>query len=123
MHTICEPFVRRRAIRHMEKGRVVIFAAGTGNPFFTTDTGAALRAAEMNCDAMLKGTQVDGVYTSDPKVDADATRFDTLDYMEVETGSLCAFRCRKKPVSMGRFYRRRPVASAGADRKVTGGIR
>jgi uridylate kinase len=67
----------------MEKGRVVIFAAGTGNPFFTTDTGAALRAAEMNCDAMLKGTQVDGVYTSDPKVDADATRFDTLDYMEV----------------------------------------
>jgi uridylate kinase len=67
----------------MEKNRVVIFAAGTGNPFFTTDTGAALRAAEMNCDAMLKGTQVDGVYTSDPKVDADATRFDTLDYMEV----------------------------------------
>jgi uridylate kinase len=83
MHTICEPFIRRRAIRHMEKGRVVIFAAGTGNPFFTTDTGAALRAAEMNCDAMLKGTQVDGVYTADPKVDADATRFDTLDYMEV----------------------------------------
>jgi uridylate kinase len=83
MMSICEPFIRRRAIRHMEKGRVVIFAAGTGNPFFTTDTGAALRAAEMNCDAMLKGTQVDGVYTSDPKVDADATRFDTLDYMEV----------------------------------------
>jgi uridylate kinase len=74
MMSICEPFIRRRAIRHM---------AGTGNPFFTTDTGAALRAAEMNCDAMLKGTQVDGVYTSDPKVDADATRFDTLDYMEV----------------------------------------
>jgi uridylate kinase len=67
----------------MEKGRVVIFAAGTGNPFFTTDTGAALRAAEMNCDAMLKGTQVDGVYTADPKIDTAATRFDTLDYMEV----------------------------------------
>lgn len=83
MMSIAEPFIRRRAIRHMEKGRVVIFAAGTGNPFFTTDTGAALRAAEMNCDAMLKGTQVDGVYTSDPKVDADAVRFDTLDYMEV----------------------------------------
>jgi uridylate kinase len=83
MQTICEPFIRRRAIRHMEKGRVVIFAAGTGNPFFTTDTGAALRAAEMNCDAMLKGTQVDGVYTADPKLDAAATRFDTLDYMEV----------------------------------------
>jgi uridylate kinase len=83
MMAICEPFVRRRAIRHMEKGRVVIFAAGTGNPFFTTDTGAALRAAEMNCDAMLKGTQVDGVYTADPKMDPEATRFDTLDYMEV----------------------------------------
>jgi uridylate kinase len=83
MQTICEPFIRRRAMRHMEKGRVVIFAAGTGNPFFTTDTGAALRAAEMNCDAMLKGTQVDGVYTADPKLDSEATRFDTLDYMEV----------------------------------------
>jgi len=83
MQTICEPFIRRRAIRHMEKNRVVIFAAGTGNPFFTTDTGAALRAAEMNCDAMLKGTQVDGVYTADPKLDPDAVRFDTLDYMEV----------------------------------------
>ena len=83
MQSICEPFIRRRAIRHMEKGRVVIFAAGTGNPFFTTDTGAALRAAEMNCDAMFKGTQVDGVYTADPKLDAAATRFDTLDYMEV----------------------------------------
>ena len=83
MMSIAEPFIRRRAIRHMEKGRVVIFAAGTGNPFFTTDTGAALRAAEMNCDAMLKGTQVDGVYTADPKLDSEATRFDTLDYMEV----------------------------------------
>jgi uridylate kinase len=83
MQSICEPFIRRRAIRHMEKGRVVIFAAGTGNPFFTTDTGAALRAAEMSCDAMFKGTQVDGVYTADPKLDAAATRFDTLDYMEV----------------------------------------
>ena len=80
---VAEPFIRARAIRHLEKGRVVILVAGTGNPFFTTDTGAALRAAEMNCDAMLKGTQVDGVYTSDPKLDADATRFDTLDYMEV----------------------------------------
>lgn len=83
MQSICEPFIRRRAIRHMEKKRVVIFAAGTGNPFFTTDTGAALRAAEMNCDAMMKGTQVDGVYTADPKLDADAVRYDDLDYMEV----------------------------------------
>ena len=67
MQTICEPYIRRRAMRHLEKGRVVIFAAGTGNPFFTTDTAAALRAAEMNCDALLKGTSVDGVYTADPK--------------------------------------------------------
>ncbi len=83
MESVCEPFIRRRAIRHMEKGRVVIFAAGTGNPFFTTDTGAALRAAEMNCNAMLKGTQVDGVYTADPKVDAEATRYDRLSYHDV----------------------------------------
>lgn len=83
MTTICEPYVRRRAIRHMEKGRVVIFAAGTGNPFFTTDTAAALRAIEMGCDALLKGTQVDGVYDSDPKMNPHATRFDKLSYMEV----------------------------------------
>ncbi len=67
MSSVCEPYIRRRAIRHMEKNRVVIFAAGTGNPFFTTDTAAALRAVEMNCDALLKGTQVDGVYSADPK--------------------------------------------------------
>ena len=80
---VCEPYIRRRAMRHMEKGRVVIFAAGTGNPFFTTDTAAALRASEMNCDALLKGTRVDGVYDSDPEKNPDATRFDTLSYMEV----------------------------------------
>ncbi len=83
MDQVCEPFIRRRAIRHMEKGRIVIFAAGTGNPFFTTDTGAALRAAEMGCDAMLKGTQVDGVYSADPKTDDNATRYDQLDYQDV----------------------------------------
>jgi uridylate kinase len=83
MMTVCEPYVRRRAIRHMEKGRVVIFAAGTGNPFFTTDTAAALRAAEMNCDTMLKGTQVDGVYSADPKKVVDAQRYDSLSYHEV----------------------------------------
>ena len=88
MATICEPFIRRRAIRHMEKGRVVIFAAGTGNPFFTTDTGAALRAAEMGCDALMKGTQVDGIYTADPKTDPDATRFDAISYHEVLTRDL-----------------------------------
>ena len=83
MSTVCEPYLRRRAVRHLEKGRVVIFAAGTGNPFFTTDTAAALRAAEMNCDALLKGTQVDGVYTSDPKTNPDAARYDTLSYLDV----------------------------------------
>ena len=83
MSTVCEPYIRRRAIRHMEKGRVVIFAAGTGNPFFTTDTAAALRAAEMNCNAMLKGTQVDGVYSADPKKDPKAQRYDSLSYHEV----------------------------------------
>ncbi|MFT7570978.1 MAG: uridylate kinase [Paracoccaceae bacterium] len=83
MSTICEPFIRRRAIRHMEKGRVVIFAAGTGNPYFTTDTAAALRATEMNCDAIFKGTQVDGVYSADPHKVADAERYDTLTYLDV----------------------------------------
>ncbi|MBB3173244.1 uridylate kinase [Endobacter medicaginis] len=83
MSSICEPYIRRRAIRHMEKGRVVIFAAGTGNPFFTTDTAAALRAAEMECDALLKGTQVDGVYSADPRKDPGAARYDELTYMDV----------------------------------------
>jgi uridylate kinase len=83
MQAICEPFIRRRALRHLEKGRVVIFAAGVGAPFFTTDSGAALRAAEMGCDALFKGTSVDGVYTADPKKDPKARRYDTLSYQEV----------------------------------------
>ena len=83
MDTVCEPYIRRRALRHLEKGRVVIFAAGTGNPFFTTDTAAALRAAEMGCDALMKGTSVDGVYTADPKKDPKAVRYDRLSYLEV----------------------------------------
>src|SRR6185295_11826859 len=83
MATVCEPYIRRRAIRHMEKGRVVIFAAGTGNPFFTTDTAAALRASEMGCTALLKGTKVDGVYSADPRKDRDAQRYDRLTYLEV----------------------------------------
>ncbi|NOZ42894.1 MAG: UMP kinase [Alphaproteobacteria bacterium] len=81
--SVCEPYIRRKAIRHMEKGRVVVFAAGTGNPFFTTDTAAALRAAEMGCDGLLKGTQVDGVYSADPKTNPDAERYDRLDYNTV----------------------------------------
>ncbi|RZV43139.1 MAG: UMP kinase [Acidimicrobiales bacterium] len=83
MTTVCEPYIRRRASRHMEKGRIVIFAAGTGNPFFTTDTAAALRAAEMGCDALLKGTMVDGVYDKDPKTNKDAKRYDKLSYLTV----------------------------------------
>jgi uridylate kinase len=83
MSSICEPYIRRRAIRHMEKGRVVIFAAGTGNPFFTTDTAAALRAAEMGCDALFKGTQVDGVYSADPRKNPDAERYTDLTYLEM----------------------------------------
>lgn len=88
MASVCEPYVRRRALRHLEKGRVVIFAAGTGNPFFSTDTGAALRAAEMNCDALFKGTSVDGVYDADPKKKADAKRYDSISFNEVLTRDL-----------------------------------
>jgi uridylate kinase len=83
MQSVCEPFIRRRAMRHMEKGRVVIFAAGTGNPFVTTDTAAALRASEMGCEALLKATKVDGVYSADPKRRPDAVRYERLDYMDV----------------------------------------
>src|SRR6201997_5120778 len=88
MASVCEPYIRRRAERHMEKGRVVIFAAGTGNPFFTTDTAAALRAAEMKCDALLKGTQVDGVYSADPRKVAGATRYEQLTYLDVLANDL-----------------------------------
>jgi uridylate kinase len=88
MDQVCEPVIRRRAERHLEKGRVVIFAAGVGSPFFTTDSGAALRAAEMNCDALLKGTSVDGVYDSDPKKNPNAKRFETVSYDRVLADNL-----------------------------------
>jgi len=88
MDKVCEPVIRRRAERHLEKGRVVIFAAGVGAPYFTTDTGAALRAAEMRCDALLKGTSVDGVYDSDPKSNPQAVRFETVDYDTVLADNL-----------------------------------
>jgi len=88
MDEVCEPVIRRRAERHLEKGRVVIFAAGVGSPFFTTDSGAALRAAEMNCDALLKGTSVDGVYDADPKKKKDAKRFETVSYDRVLADNL-----------------------------------
>ncbi|MEO8547733.1 MAG: UMP kinase [Sphingomicrobium sp.] len=83
MASVSEPYIRRRALRHIEKGRIVLFAAGTGNPYFTTDTAAALRAAEMGCDALFKGTSVDGVYTADPKTDKSATRYDHLSFNKV----------------------------------------
>ena len=88
MDAICEPYIRRRALRHLEKGRVVIFAAGLGAPYFTTDTPAALRAAEMGCDALFKGTSVDGVYTADPKTDPTARRYDRVTYQEVLSKNL-----------------------------------
>jgi len=88
MQSVCEPFIRRRAMRHLEKGRVVIFAAGVGSPFFTTDSGAALRAAEMSCDALFKGTSVDGVYNADPKKDSAAKRYETVSYDTVLADNL-----------------------------------
>ena len=83
MDAVCEPFIRRRAIRHMEKGRVVVFAAGTGNPYFTSDTAGALRASEMGCDALMKGTKVNGIYSEDPQKNPNATHYPELTYMDV----------------------------------------
>jgi uridylate kinase len=83
MRAVAEPFIRRRAIRHLEKGRVVVFAAGTGNPYFTTDTAAALRAMEIKADVIMKGTKVDGIYTADPMIDPDARRYDNISYLQV----------------------------------------
>ena len=88
MQTVCEPFIRRRAIRHLEKGRIVIFAGGTGNPYFTTDTAAALRAAEMNCTVLMKGTKVDGVYNNDPIKDQYAERYENITYSKVLSDNL-----------------------------------
>ncbi len=88
MQAVCEPYIRRKGLRHLEERRIAIFAAGTGNPFFTTDTAAALRAVEMGCDALLKGTQVDGVYDSDPRSNPDAKRFETVSYQTVLADNL-----------------------------------
>ena len=88
MRQIAEPYIRRRAMRHLEKGRVVIFAGGTGNPYFTTDTTATLRASEINADVVLKATKVDGVYTADPKKDSSATKYDEISYIDVLTKGL-----------------------------------
>ncbi len=83
MHQVCEPYIRRRAVRHLEKGRVVVFAAGTGNPYFSTDTAASLRAMEIKADVLLKATKVSGIYSADPKLDANATKFEEITYMEI----------------------------------------
>ncbi|MCB8880480.1 UMP kinase [Acidisoma cellulosilytica] len=120
MASLCEPYIRRRAQRHMEKGRIVIFAAGTGNPFFTTDTAAALRAAEMSCDAILKGTQVDGVYSADPHKVTDAKRFDTLTYLEVlsqdlavmDAAAISLARESKLPIVVFNLHRQGAFAAA-----------
>ena len=111
---VCEPYIRRRAVRHLEKGRVVIFAAGVGAPYFTTDSGAALRAAEMQCDALFKGTSVDGVYNADPKKDPAARRYDTIDYdtvlaynLQVMDASAVAL-CRDNAIPIVVFSIREP---------------
>jgi len=83
MHQVAEPYIRRRAIRHLEKGRIIIFAAGTGNPYFSTDTAASLRAMEIGAEVLLKATSVDGIYTADPKKDSDAVKFEQITYMEI----------------------------------------
>ena len=118
MAQVCEPYIRRRAVRHMEKNRVVIFAAGTGNPFFTTDTAAALRAVEMNCDALLKATQVDGVYDADPKKNSAAKRYDRLTFDKViaddlkvmDTAAITLARENKLPIVVFNMHEDNAVA-------------
>lgn len=124
MSQICESYIRRRAVRHMEKGRVVVFAAGTGNPFFTTDTAAALRAVEMNCQALLKATQVDGVYDSDPKKNPGAKRFDRLTFDKViaenlqvmDTSAIALARDNKLPIVVFNMHEANALANVMAGR-------
>jgi uridylate kinase len=119
MTSICEPYIRRKAIRHMEKGRVVIFAAGTGSPFFTTDSGAALKATEVNCDIIVKGTQVDGVYSADPKLEKEAVRYDELTYKQVirdelkvmDTAAITLARENKIPIMVFNIHSKGAFAS------------
>jgi uridylate kinase len=119
MMEVCEPYVRRRAVRHMERGRVVICAAGTGNPFFTTDTAAALRASEMGCDALFKATQVDGVYDSDPKQNPKAKRFERLSYHEVlardlkvmDASAISLARSSKIPILVFSLHKKGEIAN------------
>ncbi|MEW6129357.1 MAG: UMP kinase [Acidobacteriota bacterium] len=126
MHQIAEPFIRRRAIRHVEKGRVVIFAAGTGNPYFTTDSAAALRALEIRADAILKATKVDGIYTADPTKDPTATMFDRLTYMDViqrdlkvmDTSAISLCRERNLPIHVFNLYKAGNIARVVKGEKI-----
>jgi len=123
MQTICESYIRRRAIRHMEKGRIVIFAAGTGNPFFTTDTAATLRAIEMGCDILMKGTQVDGVYSSDPNIHHDAKRYKSISYNKVlqkhlkvmDTSAISLARDNKLPIAIFSLKHENPLQRVFSD--------
>ncbi|HSE98398.1 MAG TPA: UMP kinase [Blastocatellia bacterium] len=126
MHEVAEPFIRRRAIRHVEKGRVVIFAAGTGNPYFTTDSAAALRALEIKADAILKATKVEGIYTADPKTDKTATMFDRISYLDViqrdlkvmDTSAISLCRERGVPIHVFNLNRTGNIARVVCGEKV-----
>ena len=126
MHEIAEPFIRRRAIRHLEKGRLVIFAAGTGNPYFTTDSAAALRALEIKADVILKGTKVDGIYTADPKLDPTAKMFDRISYLDViqrdlkvmDTSAISLCRERNLPIQVFNLYKPGNISLAVSGVKV-----
>jgi uridylate kinase len=131
MNKIAEPFIRRRAIRHIEKGRVVIFAAGTGNPYFTTDSAAALRALEIRADAILKATKVEGIYTADPAVDATATMFDEITYLDViqrdlkvmDTSAISLCRQRNVPIHVFNLYKLGNIARVVRGEKVGSVVR
>ncbi|HWC76211.1 MAG TPA: UMP kinase [Blastocatellia bacterium] len=126
MHEVAEPFIRRRAIRHVEKGRVVILAAGTGNPYFTTDSAAALRALEIKADAILKGTKVEGIYTADPTKDSTATMFDSITYLDViqldlkvmDTSAISLCRERNVPIHVFNLYKHGNIARVVLGEKV-----
>lgn len=126
MHQIAEPFIRRRAIRHLEKGRLVIFAAGTGNPYFTTDSAAALRALEIRADVIMKGTKVDGIYTADPKLDPTAKMFERISYLDViqrdlkvmDTSAISLCRERNLPIQVFNLYNPGNIARAVRGEKV-----
>ena len=126
MNKIAEPFIRRRAVRHVEKGRVVIFAAGTGNPYFTTDSAAALRALEIRADAILKATKVEGIYTADPATDATATMLERLSYLDViqrdlkvmDTSAISLCRERGIPIHVFNLYKHGNIARVGRGEKV-----